>query len=37
MLGAWARRAERGTARESKLRVCGEEGGLGAERGDSGG
>ena len=37
MLRAWARRAERGTRQESRLRVCGEEGGLKAKRGGSGG
>ena len=26
MLGAWAKRAERGTRQESGFRVCGEEG-----------
>ena len=37
MLRAWAKRAERGTRQESGFRVCGEEGGLGAERGVAGG
>ena len=37
MLGAWARRAKRGTRKESRLGVCGEEGGLRAERGGLGG
>ena len=32
MLGAWAGRAERGTRQESVFGVCGEEGGLGADR-----
>ena len=37
MLVVWAKRVERGTKQESGLGVYGEEGGLGAERGGSGG
>ena len=33
MLGAWAKRAERGIRQESGFVVCSEEDGLGAERG----